>query len=103
MKMQIEITDTATSLQVRLTGRFDFSTREQFMSLIEGAIAASAAAELRCDLGGVDYIDSSALGMLLVTRDKAKKFDKTVTLANARGMVRQTLGAAQFDQLFTIS
>ncbi len=101
--MQIEISTVADFLQVRLTGRYDFSTREQFMSQVEGAIATTPTAEIRIELGGVDYIDSSALGMLLVTRDKARKRDKTVTLANARGMVKQTITAAQFDQLFNLS
>lgn len=101
--MLIEISATTEYLQVRLDGRFDFSSREQFMSQMDSAVAAASAPELRFDLGAVDYIDSSALGMLLVIRDKAKKFDKTITLANARGMVKQTLAAAQFEQLFAMN
>ena len=53
------------------------------------------------DLGNVAYLDSSALGMLLMLRDKAKSSGKTVCLANARG-VRQVLDIANFGKLFPI-
>ena len=54
------------------------------------------------DLGNVAYLDSSALGMLLMLRDKAKSSGKTVCLANARGSVRQVLDIANFGKLFPI-
>ena len=34
--------------------------------------------ELEIDLAAVDYLDSSALGMLLMLREKAQAADKTV-------------------------
>ena len=48
------------------------------------------------------YIDSSALGMLLMLRDRAKKQNMTVTLANAQGRIRQVLDTAQFERLFAV-
>lgn len=98
--MDIELTTTATAMTLRLAGRFDFSTRNQFMSQVEKAVAQATAPEVSVDMGKVDYIDSSALGMLLMFRDIAKKHNKTVVLQNAQGQVRATLATAQLDRLF---
>ena len=55
------------------------------------------------DLAGVDYLDSSALGMLLLLRDRAAAASKAVSLENCRGNVRQVLDIANFGKLFKIS
>jgi anti-anti-sigma factor len=51
----------------------------------------------------VEYIDSSALGMLLVLRDKAKESGKSVRLVNCHGMIKQVLDIAHFERFFEIS
>jgi anti-anti-sigma factor len=52
------------------------------------------------DLTGVDYLDSSALGMLLMVRDKASSANKAILLANAQSGVKQVLDIANFSKLF---
>jgi anti-anti-sigma factor len=100
--MDIELSTTEEAALVRLSGRFDFTTRNQFLARLDEATQSATTLEVKVDLGRVDYIDSSALGMLLMLRDKAKKHDKTVALLNARGQVREVIGIAQFDRLFPV-
>jgi len=100
--MDIDVSTTAVTALVRLSGRFDFNTRNQFLERVDEAINSVTAREIQVDLGQVDYIDSSALGMLLMLRDKAKKHEKTVALQNARGQVREVISTAQFDRLFPV-
>lgn len=100
--MQIEIATADAKMQVRLTGNFDYTMRNQFMAQVDEAMAHASVQEIRIDMGGLDYIDSSALGMLLMLRDKAKKQNATVTLANAQGRIRQVLDTAQFERLFNV-
>ena len=100
--MQIENTHLPTHVLVRRTGRFDFSTRDAFIAHIKQTIAQAAAPDIRVDLAGVDYVDSSALGMLLMTRDMAKQHDKEVTLSSPQPAVRQILDTAQFSRLFKV-
>jgi HptB-dependent secretion and biofilm anti anti-sigma factor len=100
--MDIEISTTAGEALLRLSGRFDFTTRDQFLARADETVAGSKAAEIGIDLGQVNYIDSSALGMLLMLRDKAKKHDSTVALLNAHGQVREVIATAQFDRLFPV-
>jgi anti-anti-sigma factor len=100
--MQIEIATAGGKMLVRLTGNFDYTMRNQFMAQMDEAMAHASAQELRIEMGALDYIDSSALGMLLMLRDRAKKQNMTVTLANAQGRIRQVLDTAQFERLFAV-
>jgi len=54
------------------------------------------------DLALVEYLDSSALGMLLMLRDKIKASNRRVALVNCRGPVKQVLEIANFAKLFEV-
>ncbi|OZB15803.1 MAG: hypothetical protein B7X58_06050 [Marinobacter sp. 34-60-7] len=54
------------------------------------------------DFAGLEYLDSAALGILLVLNDRAKEHQQTVTIRHARGVVREILDVAHFDRMFTI-
>ncbi|MBK1680013.1 STAS domain-containing protein [Rhodocyclus tenuis] len=99
--MQASTTSENGEVTVRLSGRFDFSAHRAFRDAFELALADARARSLTIDLGGVDYVDSSALGMLLVLREKADAVGRSVALTNARGTVKQVLDIANFRKLFT--
>lgn len=86
---------------IALQGRFDFNAHREFREAVDQAIKATGH-EILVDLAGVDYLDSSALGMLLMLRDKAKGASKEVSLANASGSVKQVIDIANFGKLFTL-
>jgi anti-anti-sigma factor len=100
--MQASLTVAEGRAVIRLQGRFDFNAHREFREATERALREAGAKELRVDLADVEYLDSSALGMLLMLRDKAKAANQTVSLANCRGAVRQVLDIANFGKLFTI-
>ncbi len=87
---------------VILIGRFDNSTYRAFTNEVNVALGADAAREVQIDLGSLSYIDSSALGHLLVAREKAQHFGKAISLANATGDVKRVLRVANFQKLFAI-
>lgn len=100
--MQTNVSSREGKTTIALQGRFDFNSHREFRDAVDRAIK-EAVAQIQVDLAGVDYLDSSALGMLLVLRDKAKGVGKTVALANARGAVRQVIDIANFGKLFTLA
>lgn len=100
--MQTNVSSHDGKTIIQLQGRFDFNAHREFREAVDQAVK-DAAAQIQVDLGGVDYLDSSALGMLLMLRDKAKSTGKAVTLANARGSVKQVIEIANFGKLFTIA
>lgn len=99
--MQTTVSNRDGKMAIILQGRFDFNSHREFRDAVDRAIN-EAVQVVQVDLGGVDYLDSSALGMLLMLRDKAKGTGKTVELANAKGSVKQVIDIANFGKLFMI-
>jgi anti-anti-sigma factor len=97
--MLVSINKTTQQTVIRLKGRFDYDARRDFDSATQVALA-EAAGEIQINLMEVDYMDSSALGMLLVLRDKATSCGKTVSLAECQGFVKKILDVANFQKLF---
>ncbi|MES2771848.1 MAG: STAS domain-containing protein [Pseudomonadota bacterium] len=88
---------------VSLNGRFDFNSHRDFRASYEPLMENQVISSITIDLAEVDYLDSSALGMLLMLRDKAGVAKKAVALTNPKGSVRQVLDIANFGKLFQIS
>ncbi|HNF92415.1 MAG TPA: STAS domain-containing protein [Accumulibacter sp.] len=101
--MQASITKESGTAEVRLSGRFDFNAHRDFRNAYEPLMAESDIRAVTIDMGGVEYLDSSALGMLLMLRDKAGAANKALTLTNVRGPVKQVLEIANFGKLFRIA
>ena len=99
--MQTNLTVADGRAGVRLQGRFDLNAHRDFREIIDKAMAATAR-EIHIDMSAVDYIDSSALGMLLMLRDKAKAANREVALSNCSGAVKQVLDIANFSKLFRV-
>jgi anti-anti-sigma factor len=100
--MQVSVTTDSGNTDLRLSGRFDFNAHREFRAAYEAIVADSSVRALNVDLAGVDYLDSSALGMLLMLRDKTGAANKALTLSNVRGAVKQVLDIANFGKLFKI-
>jgi len=88
--------------RLSLEGRFDFHSHRDFRSAYESVLAKPTIREIVVDFNRVDYLDSSALGMLLLLREKAEAGSKKVKLANLSGAVKQVLEIANFGKLFAI-
>lgn len=99
--MQANLTVTDGRAVVKLQGRFDFNAHRDFRDAVDKALATTAN-EIHIDMAAVDYLDSSALGMLLMLRDKAKSASRDVALTNCSGAVKQVLEIANFSKLFRV-
>jgi anti-anti-sigma factor len=88
---------------VRLLGRFDFSAHRELRESCSVLLESKDVRELDLDLAGVDYLDSSALGMLLLLKERADAASKRVGLQNCKGTVRQVLDVANFGKIFSIA
>ncbi len=101
--MQASIFNESGKVIIKLVGRFDFNTHREFRAAYEPLVADSSVRSVSVDFAGVDYLDSSALGMLLMLRDKLGGANKEVALIGVRGNVKQVLDIANFGKLFQIS
>jgi len=101
--MQASILNESGKVIIKLVGRFDFNTHREFRAAYEPLVTDMAVRSVTVDFAGVDYLDSSALGMLLMLRDKLGGANKEVALTSVRGNVKQVLDIANFGKLFQIS
>ena len=88
---------------IALAGRFDFNAHRAFRDTCNTPLASAAVRVLELDLGGVEYLDSAALGMLLLLKEHADEVKKPVVLSNCRGLVKAALASANFDKIFSMA
>ena len=100
--MDAHVIEKDRSAVIELSGRFDFNAHRAFRGAMDRALGMDVEG-VRIDMERVPYLDSSALGMLLMLRDKALGRNWSVELCGAEGNVRQVLDIANFDRLFAIS
>lgn len=101
MSLSVQTTPDEKTVTIAVDGRFDFNLHEEFRSAYEGIRNTSA--NYVIDLGSTEYMDSSALGMLLLLREYAGGERSRITIANAREEVKQILTISNFQKLFTIA
>jgi len=100
--MQIATDRKGSSAVLNLNGRFDFHSHRDFRSAYEDLLDIAELRDIEINFKQVDYLDSSALGMLLLLREKAEVAGKNVVLVGLQGMVKQVLEIANFGKLFTV-
>lgn len=100
--MQIASVVAGNKTTLSLNGRFDFHSHRDFRAAYENALEADGVREIEINFAAVDYLDSSALGMLLLLREKAEAMGKLVVLSGLKGTVKQVLDIANFGKLFTV-
>ena len=87
-------------LTIKITGRFDFSAHQEFRQVYENA--STDIANYVVDMEEATYLDSSALGMLLLLRDHAGGDNSSISIVNCNSDVKKILTISNFGQLFTI-
>ncbi len=87
---------------INMTGRFDFNVQREFKETYDPYLNNAAVSVVEINLAGVDYLDSSALGMLLMLRERAAAAGKALKLCKPAANVAQILEIANFSKLFTI-
>jgi anti-anti-sigma factor len=88
-------------LIIKINGRFDFGCHQAFRDAYEKQ--GNHAKTIIVDLKDTTYLDSSALGMLLLLRDFAGGDKSDVRLVNASSDTRKILAISNFTQLFQLA
>lgn len=88
---------------IDLPNRFDLNAHLDFHDVCEEAKQANGYSELVLNFSGVDYIDSSALGMLIVLHRDMEERRLPISLSNCNAFTRRILNSANFQALFDIT
>ena len=99
--MSIDAAVNGDNLTIRISGRFDFGLHKDFRNASDQIVANIR--QVTVDMGRTEYVDSSALGMLLILREKMGGDRGAVKITNASSEVKKVLEIANFNQLFTLA
>lgn len=100
--MSVETQVSASEVTISVRGRFDFNMHREFRQAYEQAGKNIVAPHYIIDLSGTDYMDSSALGMLLLLRDHAGGEGARISLVKCPPTIRNILEIANFSKMFHI-
>lgn len=87
-------------LTIEVEGRFDFSAHQDFRKAYE--ITDAKPRKFVVDMSRTSYLDSSALGMLLLLRDYAGGDTAQISISHCGPEVKNILKISNFDQLFRL-
>lgn len=99
MTVTSNLSSDSGTVTIAVRGRFDFSTHQEFLKVYKQHPKGKK--RFVVDLQQADYMDSSAMGMLLQLRDHSDK-GGAVRLVNGSDGIREILRIANFDKLFDI-
>lgn len=100
--MNVSVKQMGGEYVVSLAGRFDFNAHREFRSSYEPALAAANVKTINLNLERTDYLDSSALGMLLLLKEKAQAANIEIVISACPANIRKILDVANFGKLFRI-
>ncbi|PSS56375.1 STAS domain-containing protein [Pseudomonas sp. BBP2017] len=101
MAVESEMSQDGKKLTIQVKGRFDFGKHQEFRNAYDRK--GQKPGLVVVDLKDATYLDSSALGMLLMLRDYVGGEASDVRVVNTNSDVRKILAISNFDKLFDIS
>jgi anti-anti-sigma factor len=99
--MKYEVHKSPGVTKIALEGRMCFSDHAVFRNIM-GAFDLPPGDCVVFDMNGLELIDSSGLGMLIIARDESKKRQLEFVIENPRTEVRRLMDMAKFSRFFTI-
>ena len=98
--MAVNSSESGGVVTLYIGGRFDFAMHQDFLTAYKEFPKGEK--QFVVDLGSAEYMDSSAMGMLLQLREHASK-DKRLALTNGSDGIKEILRIANFDKLFDVA
>jgi stage II sporulation protein AA (anti-sigma F factor antagonist) len=93
------IDDTVT---VYLTGDIDHSNAKSIRDDIDFAIDRNKPKRLILDFSGLDFMDSSGIGLIMGRYKKCEPIGCKITVSGAKGTIRKVLKIAGIERLATL-
>jgi len=100
MSVNIERLQDSNTILMSIEGRFDFNLHTLFRNSYKDIELNNGT--FIVDLNKTEYLDSSALGMLLLLKEHAETMGSYVLIKNPNQGVLDILNIASFDKLFKI-
>ena len=99
--MELTITRNAENADVTLIGSFTFNDNPKFKTILE-LTEDGTVKSINCNFARVDFVDSAALGMLMMLRAAAANKNQSVSLSDVKGQVEKIFKLSKFDTMFHV-
>ncbi|HJV22943.1 MAG TPA: STAS domain-containing protein [Holophagaceae bacterium] len=100
MDIQPRVHETSTVLE--LSGRFTFEDHPTFKKALTDLWERTGTRTLILDFSALSYLDSSALGLMLLMRERAAAAGVKLVIRRPSEAVRRLILVVNFDRLFEI-
>ncbi len=100
MGITMTVSDGGNKVTIAVAGKFDFQLYDEFRASYSET--SGSGIEYVVDLSDTEYLDSSALGMLLLLREHAGGESSSIEITQAPPEVRKILDVANFGKLFKL-
>ncbi|MCW8899960.1 MAG: STAS domain-containing protein [Gammaproteobacteria bacterium] len=100
MAISGDVSADGSAVTINISGRFDFNAHHDFRNIYRNE-ASNAAYTI--DMSGTEYIDSSALGMLLLLREHAGNESANITINGCNDDIKKIFAISNFEKLFKIT
>lgn len=100
--MQVKKSVDTNKIIIEFIGKFTFADHQNFREVIS-AIKENPKADVIFEASKLEFVDSAALGMILVSREEADKNSKKITIANSTGQPKKMFDLSNFGSLFNMA
>ncbi len=97
----VTVKQDGDQVEITINGRFDFNILQEFRNAYAEATAPGLMYSI--DLAQTEYIDSSALGMLLNMKNHLGVDDNSITIKNCQPNLMKIFTIAHFDKKFNFN
>lgn len=100
MSLNKSLSSDGKLFTIQIKGKFDFNLVQAFRSAYSEI--GNETPKVVVDLRETDYMDSSALGMLLNMKKSLGETVTSIQIANCRPQIKKILQISRFDKKFDI-
>lgn len=95
---KVDVDEQGSEVIISINGRFDFNILQEFRDAYSGLEGSDK--QFVVNLANTDYIDSSALGMLLNMKNHLGSDDQGIEIRNCQPNLKKIFSIAHFDKKF---
>ncbi len=99
--MDYNINKNDTDIEIQINGTFTFRDHDIFFEIIN-EIEKQKNTKIVFNMENCEFIDSAALGMLVIASDEASTRNISLAIKNAKGKVKDLMMIARFDTLYNM-
>jgi len=99
MGFSANLSSDKSELTMAIDGRFDFNIHSDFRNAYRDLPATT---RFVIDLGKASFMDSSAMGMLLLLREHAGEKSANIRLQNCNTDIKKILSISNLDKMFVV-